>query len=253
MKIAIAGATGIVGTHVHRIARERGHEVVPLSRSTGHDLEHAAGTGSALADALTGVDTIIDVSGIQTLSRHRSIRFFESVSEALQTAGVAAGVRHLVALSIVGIDGVDASYYGGKLAQERAVQRGALPHTLLRATQFHEFAEQTMARGSLGPITLVPAARVRPIAARDVADRLVTLAEGEPLGRARDLSGPRDERLLDMIRRVIRARGIRRPTFEVRLPGLFGHAMESGHLRGTPDADRATLTFADWLDSDDAR
>ncbi|OAZ45633.1 3-beta hydroxysteroid dehydrogenase [Microbacterium arborescens] len=243
MRIAIAGSTGTVGKLVHSIATERGHDVVALARSNGHDLEHA----SLPPSVLDGVDTIVDVSGIQTLSRHRSRRFFESVSANLQQAGTAAGVGHLVALSIVGIDGVDAAYYGGKLAHERAVQRGELPHTLLRAAQFHEFAEQTLVRGKMGPITVVPAARVRPIAAREVAEHLVTLAEGEPVGRARDLTGPRDELLIDMVRALLDARGIRRATIEMRLPGSFGRAMSSGRLRGHANAERGTVTFAEWL------
>lgn len=243
MRIAIAGSTGTVGRHVHRIAIDRGHEVVALARSEGHDLEH----GPLPAAVLEGVDTIVDVSGIQTLSRHRSRRFFERVSANLQQAGTEAGVGHLVALSIVGIDGVDAAYYGGKLAHERAVQRGALPHTLLRAAQFHEFAEQTLVRGKMGPITVVPAARVRPIAAQEVAEHLVALAEGEPIGRARDLTGPRDELLIDMVRALLDARGIRRTTIEMRLPGSFGRAMSSGRLRGHANAERGTVTFAEWL------
>lgn len=243
MRIAIAGSTGTVGRHVHRIATDRGHEVVALARSEGHDLEH----GPLPAAVLEGVDTIVDVSGIQTLSRHRSRRFFERVSANLQRAGIEAGVGHLVALSIVGIDGVDAAYYGGKLAHERAVQRGALPHTLLRAAQFHEFAEQTLVRGKIGPITVVPAARVRPVAAQEVAEHLVTLAEGAPAGRARDLTGPRDELLIDMVRALLDARGIRRITLEMRLPGSFGRAMSSGRLRGHSNAERGTVTFAEWL------
>ncbi|RKE60539.1 SDR family oxidoreductase [Microbacterium sp. AG238] len=243
MRIAIAGSTGTVGRHVHRIATDRGHEVVALARSEGHDLEH----GPLPAAVLEGVDTIVDVSGIQTLSRHRSRRFFERVSANLQRAGIEAGVGHLVALSIVGIDGVDAAYYGGKLAHERAVQRGALPHTLLRAAQFHEFAEQTLVRGKIGPITVVPAARVRPVAAHEVAEHLVTLAEGAPAGRARDLTGPRDELLIDMVRALLDARGIRRITLEMRLPGSFGRAMSSGRLRGHANAERGTVTFAEWL------
>ena len=250
MRIAIAGATGTVGRHVQRIASDRGHEVVALSRGNGHDLEHD--DPSSFAAALGGVDAIVDVSGIQTLSRHRSRRFFEAVSRNLQNAGRHAGVGHIVALSIIGIDGVDAAYYGGKLAHERAVAAGPVPFTLLRAAQFHEFAEQTLVRGAVGPITIVPAARVRPVAARDVAERLVDLAEDAPAGRVRDLAGPRDELLIDMVRALLDARGIRRTTIEMRLPGSFGHAMSSGRLRGHADADRTTTTFAHWLAGDDS-
>jgi uncharacterized protein YbjT (DUF2867 family) len=244
MKVAVCGATGVVGSHVHRVARARGHEVVSLTRSSGHDL-----TKGLSEDALAGVDTIIDVSGIQTLSRKRATDYFLAVSRTLQEAGAAAGVSHLVALSIVGIDGVTSSYYGAKEEQERAVRAGVLPWTLLRAAQFHEFAAQTVERGSVGPLVVVPRARVRPVAAAEVADALVDLAEAGPAGEATDLVGPRNEILVDMVRALLARRGSRRPVVEVPLPGAMGKAMSSGRLRGTPDASRqGHQTFAEWLD-----
>lgn len=244
MKIAICGATGVVGSHVRRVAGDRGHQVVPLTRSTGHDL-----TKGLSGDALAGVDTIIDVSGIQTLSRKRATDYFLAVSRTIQKAGQAAGVSHLVALSIVGIDGVTSSYYGAKGEQERAVRAGALPWTLLRAAQFHEFAAQTVERGSMGPLVVVPRARVRPIAAAEVAEALVDLAEAGPAGDAPDLVGPRDEILVDMVRALLTRRGSRRPVIEIPLPGAMGNAMSSGRLRGVPNASRqGRQTFAEWLD-----
>lgn len=243
MRIAICGATGVVGAHVRRQAENRGHDVVSLTRSTGHDL-----TKGPLDSALAGVETIIDVSGIQTLSRRRASRFFRAASRTVQTAGTAAGVSHLVALSIVGIDGVESSYYGAKLDQERHVRGGTLPWTLLRATQFHEFAAQTITRGSVGPLTLVPRAQIRPIAASEVADALVDLAEGRPRGEVPDLVGPRDEDLVDMVRQLVARDGTRRRVTEIPLPGPMGAAMSSGRLRGSPETSRqGRQTYADWL------
>ncbi|BAJ75240.1 predicted nucleoside-diphosphate-sugar epimerase [Microbacterium testaceum StLB037] len=244
MKLAVCGATGVVGSHVRRAAEARGHEVVPLTRSTGHDL-----TKGLPEDALAGVETIVDVSGIQTLSRKRATDYFLSVSRTLQAAGAAAGVSHLVALSIVGIDGVTSSYYGAKGEQERAVRSGVLPWTLLRAAQFHEFAAQTIERGSVGPLVLAPRARVRPIAAAEVAEALVDLAEAGPAGDAPDLVGPRDEILADMVRTLLARRGSRRPVVEIPLPGSMGEAMSSGRLRGSRDASRqGRQTYAEWVD-----
>lgn len=247
MRIAVAGATGTVGRHVVEVARERGHRVVLLSRRAGHDV-----TSGDVSAALGGVDVIVDVLGIQTLSRRRATRFFEAASETLHRSGARAGVSHLVALSIVGIDGVDSAYYGAKLAHERAVAAGALPFTLLRAAQFHEFAQQTISRGSLGPVVAVPAALVRPVAAREVADELLRRAEGAPLGRVRDLVGPRDEVLVEMVRAVLAHRGSSRASIPFALPGRMGRAMVSGQLRGTDDARRGTTTFSEWLRSADA-
>ncbi|WP_378144708.1 SDR family oxidoreductase [Cnuibacter sp. UC19_7] len=245
MRIAIAGATGTVGRHVLAAARRRGHETVPLSRASGQDVT----TGEGLAAALAGADALIDVTSVETLSAKVAVDFFERATERMLAAEQAAGVPHHVALSIVGIDGVDASYYSGKLAQERSVAAGGVPWTVLRAAQFHEFAGQVMRRGSVGPLVAVPRALVRTVAAREVGERLVELAEGGPLGRARDLVGPEDARLIDLVRRRLRADGIRRPAFEVALPGLYWRSMASGALRGGAEAQRGAITFDEWLRS----
>lgn len=246
MRIAIAGGHGTVGRWAAAAAEDRGHEVLVLSRRTGHDLE----TGDGLAPALVGVDALIDVTSLSSTSRKRSVEFFEKVTRNLLGAETASGVGHHIALSIVGIDDIDASYYGGKLAQERAVTGGDVPWSILRAAQFHEFAEQVLVRGAVGPLAVVPTALIRPVAAREVGVRLVDIAETGPAGRARDLVGPEDERLIDMVRRMLAHDGVKRPTIEITLPGLYWKAIASGVLRGAPDADQASITFDEWLDLD---
>lgn len=248
MKIAIAGATGTVGQYVVSTARARGHLVVPLSRTTGVDLL----TGGEVRGALDGVDTVVDVTNRTTLSAARSRRFFETVTRNLLAAEADAGVGHHVALSIVGIDAIDASYYAGKLAQERVVATGSVPWTIARAGQFHEFAGQLLA-GMSGPLAIMPRALTRPVAARDVARHLVDLAEGPPRGRATDLVGPRDEILADLARRQLAHDGIRRRVVEVRLPGAYGRGLASGSLRGGRDRAETTTTFEEWLHGPDHR
>jgi uncharacterized protein YbjT (DUF2867 family) len=247
MRIAVAGGTGTVGRHVVVAAEARGHDVIVLTRRNGHDLE----TGAGLAGALDGVDAVIDVMSVTTTSARRSRAFFTRTTQHLLGAERDSGVGHHVALSIVGIDGVDAAYYAGKLAQERLVEAGPVPHTILRATQFHEFAEQMVARTSLGRVTLIPVAPIRPVAAREVGARLVELAEAGPAGRARDLTGPRDERLAEMVRRMSAFDGERRRVLELSLPGTFGRATASGVLRGADAATRGRITFEEWLRSPD--
>jgi uncharacterized protein YbjT (DUF2867 family) len=157
-----------------------------------------------------------------------------------------AGVRHHVLLSIVGVDRVPLGYYRGKLEQERLVQGGPVPATLLRTTQFHEFVETVL--GMLpGPVAVVPRARIRPIAAREVAERLVDLAEEGPAGRVGDLGGPTVHDAVDLARRTIRARGSRRLVVPLRMPGAWGRAVRAGLL---PDerAGRGTQTFREWLE-----
>ncbi|RXZ39630.1 SDR family oxidoreductase, partial [Agromyces binzhouensis] len=221
MRIAIAGATGVVGRHVVVAAEAGGHDILSLTRRTGHDLERGTGpAGSSLAAALDGVDAVIDVTSVGTTSASRSREFFIAVTQNLLRAERDAGVGHHVALSIVGIDGADASYFAGKHAQERLVAAADVPHTILRATQFHEFAEQMTARLSLGRmLTPIPVGRYRPVSAREVGVRLVEVAEAGAVGRARDLAGPREERLAEMVRRMFAHDGVRRPVVEFPLPG----------------------------------
>lgn len=248
MRIAVAGGTGTVGRHVVTAARNRGHDVIVLARSRGADVS----TGQGLVSALTGVDAVIDVTNKSTLSATAAREFFELATRHLLEAEEATGVGHHVALSIVGIDDIDASYYAGKLAQERAVASGRVPHTIARAGQFHEFATQLLV-GMSGPLAVLPKVLMRPVAAREVGEHLVGVAEAGPAGRAPDLVGPRDERLADLARRQLAFDGIRRRVLEVRLPGRYGRGLASGSLRGTGARAEGTLTFEEWLRSEDHR
>jgi uncharacterized protein YbjT (DUF2867 family) len=243
MRIAIAGATGAVGAHVVDVARDRGHEVVALSRSQGIDLLDAA----AVARAVEGSEAVIDVSSIATTSEKASLRFFEAATANLLAGGAAAGVRHHVALSIVNIHRAPSGYYAGKALQERLVADGPVASTILRATQFHEFAGQIYDRGRIGPVHAVPIMRTQPVAAVEVAERLVELAESDARGRARDLAGPREERLIDLVRSYASATDRRGPIMSVPLPGGMGAAMRSGALLAGPDAQLGRVTFAEWL------
>lgn len=243
MRIAVAGGTGQVGAHVVTVARERGHEVIVLSRGTGVDL--VAGTG--VAEALGGVDVVIDVASVTTLDADESVAFFSAVTRTLLDAETAAGVRHHLALSIVGVDRAPWGYYAGKVAQERLVESGEVPWTILRATQFHEFAEQIYERATIGPLHVAPTMRTQPIAAREVAEHLVALAEAGPAGRTPDLGGPREERLVDMVRALARRRGSRAWIPAIPLPGASGRAQRDGSLLPKPDAVLGTQTFAEWL------
>lgn len=245
MRIAVAGGTGRVGTHVVGIARERGHDVAVLTRGNGVDVV----TGKGVDAALAGVDAVIDVASVTTLKTEESVAFFEAVSRTLIAAEQHAGVAHHVALSIVGIDGATEGYYAGKLAQERIVEAGATPWTILRATQFHEFAEQIYARAALGPLHVAPKMRTQPIAAREVAERLVQLAESAPSGRVPDLAGPREESLVDMVRRYARATGHRGWIPAIPLPGETGRRQRDGSALPGPGASLGRQTFDEWLEA----
>ncbi|MBM7503810.1 SDR family oxidoreductase [Agromyces aurantiacus] len=243
MRIAIAGGTGTVGRHAVDAARERGHEVVVLTRSNGVDLR----SGDGLAAALAGVDAVIDTSNTTSLSATRSAEFFTTATRNLLAAERAAGVAHHVCLSIVGIDRAPYGYYAGKLAQERAVETGEVPWTILRAMQFHEFAAQMLDALTIAGVHLAPRIRTQPVAAREVGERLVALAEATPTGHAPELAGPREERLDDMVRRLARATGVRGPVVAVTLPGRQWAAMRRGDTLPGPGATIARQTFDEWL------
>ena len=246
MRIAIAGGTGTVGRHVVEAARAANHDVITLARMSGSDVI----TGEGLNAALDGADVVIDVTNLFTLSAGKARGFFETATRNLMKAEKQAGIGHHVALSIVGIDHIDSSYYAGKLAQERAVAAGPVPHTIARAAQFHEFAGQLLA-GMSGPIAVMPKTLMRPVACSEIGAHLVTVAEAGAVGRTRDLVGPRNEELTDLARRQLKFDGIRRRVVGTRLPGAYGRGLASGSLRGGPDAIQGTITFDQWLYSSD--
>ncbi|QTX03826.1 SDR family oxidoreductase [Agromyces archimandritae] len=243
MRIAVAGGTGTIGAHAVDAARAAGHDTVVLARSAGVDLMSGAG----LDEALEGVYAVIDTSNLKTLSERAASEFFTTASCRLLAAEGRHGVGHHVALSIVGIDRAPYGYYEAKLAQEHVIEAGDRPWTILRATQFHEFAEQMLAGYGFAGIHFAPKARSQPVAAREVGERLVALAAADAVGHARDLAGPREEQIDDMVRRLAKAKGLRGPVVGVSLPGKQYRAMREGAVLPGPDADLGTQTFEEWL------
>lgn len=238
--IAVAGGTGLVGRLVVGSVRRSGADAVVIARSAGVDLT----TGAGLDRALEGADAVIDVTNIVTQSRRRATAFFEATTRHLLEAEARHGVGHHVLLSIVGVDRVGLGYYRAKLAQEELVRGGAVPWTVLRATQFHEFAAQMLGDRA---VAAVPSMLSRPVAAREVADELVRLATAPPAGMAPELAGPREERVPDMARRLAAVRGRRSLVLPVPVPGAAGRALRTGALLPTEPGPRGTQTFAGWL------
>ncbi|MCV7425542.1 SDR family oxidoreductase [Mycobacterium montefiorense] len=242
MKIAVAGGTGKTGRLVvERLTRD-GHQPVVLARGQGVDLVQ----GHGLDDALRGVDVIIDVSDLKTTSAKKSIHFFRTATANLLKSAARNDVRHHIVLSIIGIDRVRSAYYLGKLAQEQEVMASPVPWTILRATQFHEFAQQILDQVP-GPIALIPQMQSQPIAMREVSDRLCELAAGSPQQQIVELAGPQVESMIDMTRRLIARRGQHRPVVPLRLPGRAFRAMANGALLPQASGPRGTETYEQWL------
>jgi uncharacterized protein YbjT (DUF2867 family) len=243
MRVAVAGGTGMVGKQVVAALKAAGHEPVILARSAGVDLI----SGKGLSPAMAGVEAVIDVSNVNTRRAAESVAFFETATRQLLAAGEQAGVRHHLALSIVGIDRVKMGYYEGKLRQEELVLAGSVPATVLRATQFHEFAGQLLAQLPGTPIAVVPSMKVQPIAAWEVADALVTALTGAPSGLLPELAGPREESLAGMLRQLLRASGSLRPVLPLRFPAAGGAAMAKGGLLPSGPGPRGEQTYTAWL------
>lgn len=233
----------MVGRHTVDAVRASGHEVTVLSRSHGVDLV----TREGLNAALKGVDTVIDTSNISTMSADEARRFFTTATGNLVTAARDAGAAHIVLLSIVGIDRTPHDYYAGKIAQEAVVEASPIPWTIQRATQFHEFAAQMFDSAKLGPLHVAPRARVQPVAAREVGARLAEIAGGPALGRARDLCGPREERLDAMVKAYARAGGHRGWIPSINVPGAQMKGMRAGYALPGSDAVLGRQAFTEWL------
>src|SRR5881392_2287779 len=171
-KIAVAGATGRVGRHVVDVLAAGGHEVVPMSRSGGVDVV----TGDGLAEALAGVECVIDVATGASPEQDAATEFFTTAARNLQQIGERAGVQRLVVVSIIACDRFTAGYGAAKVAHEQAMLAGPIPARILRAAQFHEFVAQLVEWGRQGEVTCVPRMRTQLVAARTVAEALADLA-----------------------------------------------------------------------------
>lgn len=243
MRIAVAGGTGVVGRHTVEAVRAAGHEPVVLARSTGVDLTTGAGLVEALADA----EAVIDTSNVTTSSSKKAVAFFDAATRNLLDAAAKTATTQVVVLSIVGIDRVPFGYYDGKLRQEQVLAESGVPYSILRATQFHEFAGQVLDRVP-GPIAVVPKMQTQPVAAAEVGQILAELAAGTPTTMTQ-LAGPQEEYLPDLVRRLLHARGSHKPVWPVRLPGRAGKAMATGGNLPTGEYRHGGQSFQEWLSS----
>jgi uncharacterized protein YbjT (DUF2867 family) len=236
--ILVTGGTGTLGRATVRKMTEAGLPVRLLSRRPGP--EHVVGdlrTGEGLAAALSGVDTVLHLA--TTLKGRTDV----TATQNLVTAG--PGVKHLVFISIVGIDRIPISYYKGKLAAEQLV--AGLPHTILRATQFHDLVHKVLAGAAKLPVMPLPAVPFQPVDVRDVATQLVELVRGGPQGRVPDYGGPEVLPLASLAAEYLRAADRRRPRFPLWLPGRALHAMRDGALLAPPGNPTGKITFAEYL------
>ena len=246
MKIAVAGATGRLGRHVSEVLAERGHDVVAMSRATGVDII----TGAGLDAALHGVEVIVDAATGPSPEQQPATEFFVTAAHNLQEAGVRAGVRRAVVVSIINIDKSAAGYGLAKIAHENAWRSGPIPACIVRAAQFHEFVAQLIEWGTQGEVAYVPEMRTQIVSARTVAEVVTDVATsaGDPT-QIVQIAGPREEDLGQLAAMLAARRGMPVKVQAVRNPADPDADMQAaGGLLPGPGARLAGPTFQEWLD-----
>jgi uncharacterized protein YbjT (DUF2867 family) len=244
VRIAVAGATGNIGARAASFLERDGHAVVRISRSLGVDLI----TGEGLDAALEGVDAVLDVISSPPLSPDETREYFGTTTRNLLAAEERAGVRHHVLLSIVGIHRMEGGtdHYLGKREQERLIEEGQVPWTIVPATQFHDFAALATSWTERDGVATIAPLLVQPIAPDDIAEILAEIATGEPQGRYVDVAGPEPQDLVDMARRTNDVLG-RKVKLVPTWSGPFGEEMAGNVLLPGENAHIAPTTFDQWL------
>ena len=249
-KIAVAGATGRVGRPTVEVLEAAGHDVVPMSRSTGVDLV----TGEGLSEALADVDVVVDAASWPTNEQKPATEFFLAASRNLQEEGERAGVQRIVVVSIIGADRATSGYIASKVPHEEAMKSGPVPVRILRAAQFHEFVPLFLEWARQGDVLYVPRMRTQLVAARTVAEALAELATGStsapepPAAAIPEIAGPREESLADVAKLVAARRGDSVRIEEVSDPDDPEQALyASGGLLPGPGAVLAGPTFEEWF------
>lgn len=246
MKTVVIGGSGLVGAQLVALLRDRGHETLAVSSSTGVD----SASGRGLADAIASAQAVADVTNAASPDPDAAMRFFSASARNIVAAAQAAGVRHLVVLSVVGADLLSESpYFRAKLAQETAVRAGPVPFTIVRATQFFEFAAGIAQAAGAGDVVRVPATMVQPVASRDIAAALAQILTEAPVHGIVEVAGPERMSLADFVSRSLAARGDPRPVTADPRARYFGASLGPDTLtpRRPPQLGRTRL--ADWLEA----
>lgn len=241
MKIAVIG-TGLIGSQVVDRLTAAGHDAAGHSLSTGVDLL----TGGGLDEALRDAEVVVNVSNSPTFDE-ASVDFFRTTVTNLLAAAQAAGVRHIVTLSIVGAEQVpELVYYSAKVLQEDLVKAGPLPYSIVRATQFMEFVGPTMEWTTDGDVVRLPSTKIQPIASAEVAQAVADAALGAPLQGTRNIGGPDVFQLDELGGITLAETGDERRVVTDETAGLF--AAVKGDAILTPEgADLAATHYRDWL------
>jgi uncharacterized protein YbjT (DUF2867 family) len=244
MRIVIIGGTGLIGSKVVSKLREQGNEAVAASPNTGVNTL----TGEGLAEVMKGAHVVVDVSNSPSFEDAAVLNFFRTSTTNLLAAEAAAGVRHHVALSVVGTDRLaESGYMRAKIAQEKLIEESSIPYSIVHATQFFEFLKGIADAATDGDTVRLAPVLIQPMAAEDVATAVAKVAVGAPLNGMVELGGPEQFRLDDLVRRYLAARDDRRTV--IADPHARYYGAELGERTLVPD-NNATIgetRFDNWL------
>ncbi len=245
MKIVVIGGTGLIGSKTVAILRQGGHDVVAASPRGGINTM----TGEGLKEALAGTQVVIDLANSPSFKDQDVLEFFQTSGRNLFAAETAAGgVRHHVALSIVGIDRTpDNGYFRAKVAQERLIVSSGIPYTIIRSTQFMEFLSGIAASRADGDILRISPGLFQPIAADDVAAAVAEVARAAPRNGILEIAGPERAPFNEVVSRYLKAIGDPRQVVSDPDAPYFGGRVEEYSLVPTGEARLGRIGFDEWL------
>ncbi|MDX0464455.1 SDR family oxidoreductase [Sinorhizobium medicae] len=244
MKIVVIGGTGLIGSKLVGNLRERGHEVLAAAPNTGVNTI----TREGLAEALNGADVVVDVANAPVWEDKAVLDFFETSGRNLLAAEAAAGVRHHIALSIVGSERLpDNGYFRAKVAQENLIKASGIPYTILRATQFFEFVGGIAQSATAGQEIRLSPALIQPIASDDVAAALADVAVAPPVNGTVEIAGPEAIPLDELVRRFLRATEDQRKVLPDVHARYFGAVLDDQSLTPRDNPRIGAIRFEDWL------
>lgn len=244
MKVVVIGGSGLIGSNIVSRLRREGHETVAASPRMGVNTL----TGQGLAEALAGAEVVVDVSNSPSFEDRAVLEFFETSGRNLLAAEAKAGVKHHVALSVVGADRLpDNGYFRAKVAQEDLIKASRVPYTILRATQFFEFIEGIVNSGAQGGSIHLSPALIQPIASDDVSAVLADLAVGTPVNGTVEVGGPHRVPLDELARVFLAARKDKRQVTADIHARYFGSELDDRSLIAGDNALAGSTTFQDWV------
>jgi uncharacterized protein YbjT (DUF2867 family) len=244
MKVVVIGGTGLIGSKVVKKLGQNGHEAIAASPDTGVNTI----TGEGLKEVLQGAEVVIDVSNSPSFEADKVMEFFKISTTNLLAAEKEAGVKHHVALSVVGTDRLpDSGYFRAKVAQERLIRDSGVPYSIVHATQFFEFVKTIAAEATEGNMVRLSSALIQPMSADDVASAVGRVAVGEPVNGEIEVAGPKEWRIDDLVRTGLAYRNDPRVVVSDPDARYYGAQLQERSLLPKPGAMLFETQFEDWL------